>query len=397
MRISTAQLYQQGLDAMQRQQVQLARTQQQVASGERLLAPADDPAAAKRILDLNQSLALQDVYRNNADSATSRLSLEDTALESVTNLLQRVRELAVQGNNDTLTQSDRKALALEVNERLGELLGVANVQDGAGEYLFAGTSTQTRPFAQNGSTFAYAGDQGQRHVQIGRGYQVAVGDSGSHVFMAMRNGNGTFVVQDNPANTGSGIVDAGSVTDPAAWVPDNYSVVIVAGNNYEVRDGSAAVIASGAYVSGSTIALPGGEITIEGQPAVGDSFAIDPSASQSVFATVQNLANALNTAGTDDVAGAKRHNDMNRFLADIDQAADRINGVRAGVGARLNAVENERNLNEDLKLQLTESVSQLRDVDLAEAITRLNQQLTTLQAAQQSFVQVQNLSLFNFL
>ena len=91
------------------QQAKLARTQQQISSGERLLSPADDPVAAARILDLESVTAQIDQYQSNADAAEARLTREETALSSAADLLQRVRDLAVRANNDTLSAEDRGA------------------------------------------------------------------------------------------------------------------------------------------------------------------------------------------------------------------------------------------------------------------------------------------------
>ena len=71
--------------------------------------------------------------------------------------------------------------------------------------------------------------------------------------------------------------------------------------------------------------------------------------------------------------------------------------IRSQVGSRLNAMDSQENLNDAYSLQLQTTLSRLEDLDYAEAITRLEQQLTGIQAAQQSFVRIQGLSLFNFL
>lgn len=81
----------------------------------------------------------------------------------------------------------------------------------------------------------------------------------------------------------------------------------------------------------------------------------------------------------------------------LDQALGNILDTRASVGSRLKTVENQRNINEDVLLQLRTTLSEIEDLDYAEAISRFNLQQTALQAAQQSYVQVQRLSLFNFI
>jgi len=191
MRLSTSQIFHQAVTAMQTKQAELAKTQLQLATGEKLLTPSDDPAAATRILDLNQVIDTTTQFQRNADYATTRLSLEETVLSDVGNLLQRARELSVRANNDTLSAGDRGAIAVEIRTNIDALIQLANSQDSDGEYLFAGFQTDTEPFSGDGlGNFSYAGDQGQRSLQIGAKRQIAVGDSGDGVFMKIDDGAG---------------------------------------------------------------------------------------------------------------------------------------------------------------------------------------------------------------
>lgn len=381
---------------MQVQQTRLAKTQNQLARGTRILAPADDPAGAKRLLDLQQSLALHEQFRANADSAENRLTLEESTLDAASNVLQRVRELALEANTATLTNADRHALGQEVSQRLEELVGLANTKDGNNEYLFSGFATRTRPFSRLLSGFTYNGDDGGRELGIGPELKVPVGDPGSRVFQRIRNGNGTFRTLDQVTNSGTGVIGPGQVSKTSAFVPDTYTITFTSTNAYEVRDSGSNLVASGTYQSGSTIAFNGAEVTITGVPASGDRFQVVPSSNQDVFSTAQALATTLAMNVTNDASQAQLHNAMGRAIEDVDRSLANLDSVRASVGARLNAVDNERFVNEDFALQLKETISATRDVDLTEAVTRLSSERATLEAAQRSFAVIQNLSLFNF-
>src|SRR3989344_1171290 len=129
MRISTSQIYQQGLSAMLNQQASLSKTQMQLSTGQRILTPADDPAGSAQALDLSQAIAAAKQYGVNANHAQTRLGLEDNALSNISDLLQRVRELALQANNATQTNETRAALSQEVQQRLNDLLALANTRD----------------------------------------------------------------------------------------------------------------------------------------------------------------------------------------------------------------------------------------------------------------------------
>lgn len=191
MRLSTSQIFHQSVTSMLSQQTELAKTQQQLATGERLLSPSDDPDAATRILDLNHIIETTEQYQRNSDFANTRLALEETVLTDVGELLQRSRELSVQANNATMSANDRESLAFEVRANIGSLIQLSNSQDASGEYLFSGFQAETIPFVDNGlGNFSYDGDQGQRSLQIGARRSVTVGDAGNEVFMKVDDGAG---------------------------------------------------------------------------------------------------------------------------------------------------------------------------------------------------------------
>ncbi|MFZ5594237.1 MAG: flagellar hook-associated protein FlgL [Pseudomonadota bacterium] len=401
MRISTQQLQQQGINAILDQQAKLGKTQLQVSTGQRILTPADDPAASSQVLSLIQEKEMTGQYQVNADAARARLSLEEQALSSVTDVLQRVRELAVQANNAGLGNENRAAIAQEVRHRLDELLGLANTKDANNEYLFSGYQGFVQPFGRNpAGGFYYNGDEGSRHLQIGPSRQVAVGDSGTEVFRAIRNGNGVFVTQENPANTGSGVIDPGTVN--GGFVPDTYTLAFTqllptAPITYTVTGAVSGLVASGTYVDGGSIAFNGAQTKVTGTPANGDTFTITPSANQDLFTTLENFVAALESPAGSVLSQVHLNNAINRTLTDLDNGLGNILSVRATVGARLNAVDAQKDVNDGFKLQVQETLSKLQDLDYAEAVSRLNLQLTGLQAAQQSFLKIQGLSLFNFL
>ena len=395
-RISTQGMYLQSLRAILDQQASLADTQLQVATGRRFQTAAGDPVAASRELDLDRSLARLDQFGKNLGVANHRLSLQDDALGDVTGTLQRVRELALVVNTDT-NDASGEAVAQELDQLLEHLVQVANTSDGEGGYLFAGFSSGAAPFLRDGSPVTYRGDQGQRFIRIGPDRQVADGDSGAEVFESIRNGNGSFTTAAVAANTGDGVVGAGAAVDPAAWVPDNYSINFLTATDYEVVDGGGTTVTTGTYDAGAVIAFNGIEVDITGAPAAGDSFRVSPSMNQDVFATIQNL---IDVARQDPAGAAQRavyHSEINSALIDIDQALDHVALVRTRVGARLNALDDQSLLNEQSKISLETTLSEVRDADLVETVSRMELQRVSLQAAQQAFVRLQGLSLFRLL
>lgn len=385
------------LDATGRIQSELARTQEQVATGQRFSRAGQDPAAATQSLSIEALLATYERYGRNAVLAENRLGLEESALVGAGNLLQRVRELVVQASNGPQTAESRRMIAAEARARLDELVATANTRDAGGEYLFAGTATRTQPFVRAGGSVVYQGDQGQRLVQVATDQFVADGDSGAEVFELVRNGNGVYSVAQAAGNTGLALIGERSVVDPSQYDGGAYTLAFTAPDAWEVRDAASAVVASGGYVPGDAIVFRGLAITVTGTPAAGDSYAVEPSRNQSIFGTLERLVEALERPDGTAAQQAALANDLGGVLVDLDQALGNLLEVRAGVGARLSALESRQAQLEGAGVELKRALSGLRDTDYAEALTRLEQQLTSLQAAQKAFARAQGLSLFDYL
>lgn len=400
MRISSVQIFQQGISAILAQQAKLSHTEQQLATGRKLVSPSDDPVAAAQVLNITEDLARVDQYQRNGNLAQGQLALEDTILGETSNLLQRVRELVVQANNATQNPDTRRSIATELKARNEELLALANTRDASGEYIFAGFQAGGQPFSKVGNGIAYAGDDGQRFLHLGSSTQVAVRDSGTEVFMSVPTGNGTFSIAADSGNAGTAVAGAGLVV--SSFQADQYAIefsqpVVPGPVSYQVLDSSLAVVASNTYTSGDAIEFAGISVTVSGEPADGDSFALAPSVKQDMFSLVSSIADALDNSGTTATELAALNNAMGQALNGVDQAMDRILQVRADVGVRLNHVESQLNINDSFNLQLEETLSSVQDLDYAEAISRFNIELTVLQAAQQSYAKMQGLSLFNYL
>ena len=193
MRIGTLQMFRQSVNAMLDQQVKLFKTQNQLSTGKRINSPSDDPTNAARLIGLSESAKTTAQYQDNILAARSRLELEDDALGSVGDALLRVRELAVAGLNNTYGLEERTAIAIEIRQLADEVMGLANRKLGNGQFMFSGYQVQTTPFSETApGVFSYAGDQGQRLIQVAPARQIADGDSGQAVFMDISDGGGGF-------------------------------------------------------------------------------------------------------------------------------------------------------------------------------------------------------------
>lgn len=309
MRVSTSMIYDQGTANLNRQTAAYLKTQNQLATGRRIVNPSDDPVAAARALEVTQRRDMNAQYLDNQNAARDALRTTEISLASLGDLLQNVRDNAIRAGNGSLDDSQRKMIATELRQQFGQLLSIANAKDANGEFLFAGFGLapgETQPYEGSVEAGVTAnGDQGQRKLQVSAGRQLAVNNSGFEVF-------------ENIDRTGGG--------------------------------------------------------------------------KQSVFDTVRNLIVAIETPGASAIGAA-----LPGALGNIDAALDNALRVRADVGARSAELDALENAGTALDVQYQSTLSVLQDLDYNSAITHAAKLQTALTAAQKTFMQASQLSLFNYL
>ncbi|WP_018140950.1 flagellar hook-associated protein FlgL [Thioalkalivibrio sp. ALJ7] len=406
MRISSTQIFQTGIDQIQRGQVELNRTSLQMGRGERILSPSDDPSGATQVNQFERIIQATKQFQRNIDNTQPRLQQEESALQSGTDLLQRARELVVAGNNDSQTNETREYLAGELRQLRDGLFDIANTKDPNGEYLFAGTKSLQQPFQQDGSgAVRYEGADGTgsiREVAISANRKIPIGDTGARVFMDIPENDGRVGAEVINREPGSRLViDQTGVNDSASLTADTYTITFedLGGGEigYVVEDGGGNTVANGPYVPGEAITFQGRSITLSGTPELGDEVESRPAQNKSVFESLDAIIAALEEGGASGSSRANLATASNTALADLDAVLGNFSDIRAEVGSRLKSFDQQKDLNEDRLVDLNSAVSEIRDLDYAEAISRFNQQQVALQAAQQTYTQVNRLSLFDFL
>ncbi len=516
MRISTAQFYTQGLKSFGVQQTKLAQLQEKISTGIRISKPSDDPAASARILELEQTQKINEQYQVNINLAENRLNLQESTLTSVNNILQRIRELALQGNNATQDSVSRKSIATEIDELKKELVSLSNTIDTNGDYLFAGHQSKTKPFTENitGSIshIDFNGDQGERYLNISQSRQINTDTNGSDLFMTIPSStalNETTTI----TNTGSAVIAPAYVFDNSNYVADTYQITFDTVSSppdtlYNVVDSGGVIVSSGTYQESGDIEFMGIKTSVTGTPDDTDSFTISAGQNKDVFSIVSELSahlrlgsSTIETAGsytfgsdipvfdysTDsisfevdgnlvtldadytDISGvttaiqnqldlavgidnyavtnmgssltisrvatgitstpplvnnfdgnvdgnattladftlggvalngenASALNDnIAQSILDIDAEFNQVLEARTTIGGRLNALQSQFDDNSAQVLDIQEALSVIRDTDLAEAISQLSLEQTTLDAAQAVFARITSSSLFNYL
>ena len=394
MRVTTNMIYDCGVASIQSLWSKSLHTQQEVSTGRRVLTPADDPIAAARALDVNQSRSVNAQYRVNLGYSTDALKLVENKLVGMEDIYQYMRVNAIAAGDGIYTQDQLDILALDMRSQFDSLLSLSNTRDASGDYLFSGYRADVQPFQGSFGDVTYEGDQGSRTMQVSSSRFMPVSFPGSQLLDNTRptegaarvfagNGNSSGVsatVSFNPAQPAAG--DIGRRYD-VSYDGTNYNVV-------EYVPGNAAPTPVGSF-PGPVINSNGIELTVTGTPVAGDSFEIFV-ASKNVFENLALFVDSLEHPGSSGVISG-----VSFALENIDFALDASLRVRAQIGSQLVEVEQLENLGEEMDGQYASTLSRLQDCDYAEAYSRLTQLQTNLEAAQLSFMKVSGLSLFNYL
>jgi len=411
MRIATSQLYSSSVATMENQQSQILQVEQAISSGVAITNPADNPLGAAQAVQLSATSATLSQYSTNQSTALTSLQLEDSTLSSVTGTLQSINSLMQEAMNGSLSDSDRQAIAKQMEGDRNQLMTLANTTDGAGNYLFSGFQSTSQVFTnKSGGGVDYNGDAGQRLVQVSGSRQIAVGDSGASVFMSVLSVGSSAVSAGDAQNTGTGTIGGVTVTDPTQPTNSDNLKITFSGTadslTYTVTDTSASpntnLTTDQPYTDGSPISLGSGmNVTISGTPASGDKFTVTPAtaaANTSVFQSIDNVISALQSPTTGSAAAnATLTNALTTGMTQLGNSLSNVITVQASVGGREQELQALQTMTSTNSLQVTTSLDNLTSTDMTAAISQYTQLSNALTASQKSFAATQNLSLFQYI
>jgi len=360
MRVSNSMLARISNAALMKRQEDIISVQSQIASGTKIQKPSDDPIGSAQKIDHETAISQLDQYNRNITVGQSRLESAEVSIRSITDALQRARELALTAANATNSSNEHRAMASELTQIRGELFAIANGRDSSGNFLFSGTEIKTQPFTGN-TNITYNGNSESRTVQARNNLLIETSFSGADVFLNIPRSTSSHSVNGNTANTGTAVLllDGQDSTGNTT----TYSLEFTAADTYQILnadDGSVVVPPTPTPASGE-INFNGLLVTVDGQAEAGDSFALPPSGNQDVFSTFQNFIDALNSSVDSPSGKAKLRQAVNETLTAVDSALDSFNTQRSLIGTRLQTMDTVKNENDFTTYQLQESLSDVKD------------------------------------
>jgi flagellar hook-associated protein 3 FlgL len=420
MRISSSQYFTMNVETMSSQQASLANMYAQISSGKALQTAADNPLGAAQAVALTAQGSTLAQYTTNQGAALSSLQQEDATLTSVTSVMQSIQALVVKAGNGTLNDTDRSALATQLQGYRSTLMTLANTTDSNGNYIFAGFQGGSKPFSDDPSGIGanYAGGPGQRQVQISDTRTINVADPGSSIFQSVSSNESAPVSSGSSANTGSGTISPVSVTDSTD--PANSSIYTITFgttttgappttvSSYSV---TATDPVTGTttpptpptpYTAGGNITVGSQTVAISGTPAPNDTFTVAPAnsgipADTDIFSTIDSMVNALKQPADSAAQQATLQNALTTAGAKINNTYNNVLTTQTAVGGREQEVIATQTATQTSTTQTASNLQDLVGINLVSAISQYELTQNSLQAAQQAFAQIQKMSLFNYL
>lgn len=393
MRITQTLMMNQLNEHLKAQNRDLYRLENQVATQNRIQKPHQDPLNTAKIMHYRSKMGEYSRYEENIADVRTRLNFTDVQLQSVQEYLQNIREFSVQGANGVLTQGDRQAIGMQVEQHLRQIVQIANTQ-WKGESIFSGFETDRKAYEEQwarspeiGETILaevkYRGDHGKQYREIDRGEYIEVNLPGSEVFWATRprvisQTIGTeYIAESSVPNRPYQNIQVGGV-EIRIDDGDNLSTIVdkINASGAPVRaeidntTGEDLLILESTRSTALWLEDSAGSTVLQDLGILARGGAYPPNnlssnalvSGDSLFDAIIHLRDALFSNNLDGV---------NRGIGDMDQSMDQLLSQIALVGSRQSRMESAENRISQNQLYAHEIYSKIQGLDLAEAITEL--------------------------
>ena len=427
MRVSNKLFNEQQVRAFQSMRSDMQGIQEKIASGNKINRASDDPMGAVNLSAAREQRTLIEQFSKNSDLANMRLDLSDKTLDEMTTVLTRMTELTATAGNGVYDGFGHQAILNELKQLSEVALGLANTTDSMGRPLFAGRSSVDVPFTRNvDGTVAYNGDRGQHSVQVSESLTTLTGIDGGSAFMRVETPNGRRsvfeVIQSamNSIETGAQIKgqatggnktrldftlpsktetwsftlsgNSGAAQITAEVARDNLGAMVTEINRFTSQTSVSAAIDA---ATGDMILtdITEGEIKIEDISISGQDSASEKLTSYVEFTKLDGSLAAIGPT----VKLTDRDQLIAYNVSSMSAAMDSISNKRSLIASQMSKNGMQKDVLEGRKLVVDRDVSKLNDTDLAEMITKLQGQMTNLEAAQAAFSKIGQQSLFDYL
>ena len=410
-RLGTANMYDNALRNLSARQADLSNLQENLTSGKRVVRPSDDPVSAAQAERALNRLSRIQAEQRILETHRNAVAQTESALGEAVDLVQKFRELVVNAGNASLSPNDRATIANQLQGLREQLVEVANRKDTNGMPLLGALGSALTPFVgpfTSAPDYGFAGLPGQAGSS-GTGIPGALDGDATFMFDPQRDGVYTASVSTVPTGR---LLNTSAINpvNPSLVTGDNYTITFSAVGpgatpgtttaTYTITNTTTGAALAPVVVpdfpsdkpaSISVTGIPGLTFDIKGNLANGDTITLEPSAS--MFSTMDTAIRDIRAATNSSEASQA----VGQALGNLNIGLERLHKMRGYAGELLNRADRITGDQDKRAIQLEDDRSRAEDLDMMKGISDFKNQQVGLEAALQSYAQVQRLSLFNFM
>ena len=419
MTVSTKMFADQMLNRFSQLNEEIQLRQTQVSTGKEITQASDKPIEAVKLSAMEEWVTQLSGFQRNVATAQERLTMADTTLENVDNIMTQMRERVIAANNDTFSEPDLDAIRVEVSELRDALVGLANTRTPDGQALFGGYNTDLQPFREGPDGHVnYLGDGGQHTLAASESMRLPTSVNGGEVFMQISTDAGSQSLFDIVDSFIAALSTAASHEDTlvateregmflrinADRTPRDLSFVLsgpegsVSITAPDVVDGShsgvAEAINARTFETGITASVSEGLLKLTSTTG---EISLSDLAVEGVDLAAKEPAFTITTGGDPVVTMVPKAQTLSAQLSKIVDAGQDIAISRTTVGARLQRAEIQEEVLASRSVTLESQVNEMSAADLEKVITELQSLLMTQNAARQAYSQIGQTTLFDYL
>ncbi|MBJ7539804.1 flagellar hook-associated protein FlgL [Marinomonas transparens] len=437
MRVTNNLIYGQSSQAITSANDRLLTIQDKINKQTNITKASDDPVGARAVLQYQVSNEKLAQYDEAMKMATSNLEYQEVALDSLNGFLDEAKTLFIQAQNDVNTQTDVDAITQQLSMIVESMAELMNSKSADGSYIFAGTDTKSPAFViGSDGRYQWVGNEGQKHVQIAENMQMAVTNSGKHLFqdiwthhnfnarvkggdvelIAKVRNQGSFnkfidkyynpvdseankfvLTTRKPGADGTGSRSSETNTAEALDVSpqddkENSDDYYGLPGEYVVTNYKGEEIAAGPYVAGRPILFGGMTFTLKAAPGEKVDISLIAPKRDNVLNQINDSIRALSDK---EASIDEREEAIFNATTSINNTQRVVGEGRSSIGARLNTLANREDFSAANHLSNAVTQEKIGGLDVAAAASELSMAESALTASQKLFSRINNLSLFN--
>lgn len=402
-RVATDSMYRNSVYYMQRRNLELEKVNEQYNTGKKYQSAADSPSNFASTMRLEHDIAMYEQYTTNSGYALDNLTLEETSLSTINEVLDRANVLLQSGVNGSYSGTELNSISQELKEIQKQIYDLINTKTATGESIFSGGLSDIDAYlCQDDGTYVCQADCSQRFVQASSSAKIAVSDSAKNFFEHVETarsvdvkGGLTFSYSDYQSFESFYNRNYLTDTDPDTETTKNTYTVTQIGTEYAVTDYSGNEVARSA-AGAKNLNFNGLNLNLENVSGSA-TFTLATATNDNVLNTIGEAIAAIDDYNNGDKTRSEVNNILSQTQVSIRNTQLSVNTTMTSIGARQNTLDNIINANCEISDVKKEAKATISEVDLYEVTTDLTKTQTYLQMAMTSFNYVTGTSLFDYI